>query len=42
VSNWKKYIETGSARVTTDKMEEMLLKYGAEVAKEKVWKLPRP
>ena len=33
VSNWKR----NPNRVTLDKMEEMLLKYGATVIQEKIW-----
>jgi predicted XRE-type DNA-binding protein len=38
VANWKRYIAQGKT-VSIDKMEEMLLKAGAEVVKEKIWKL---
>lgn len=37
VTNWKSYVHEG--KVSLDKMEEMLLKYGAEVVQEKIWKL---
>lgn len=36
VSNWKRYLDEGQT-VSLDKMEEMLLKYGATVVKEKIW-----
>lgn len=39
VSNWKKYLEQGNS-ISLDKMEEMLIKAGATVAQEKVWKMP--
>jgi len=38
VANWKAYLEKGES-ISLDKMEEMLLKYGATIAQEKVWKL---
>ena len=34
-SNWKRYAAEG--KISLDKMEEMLIKYGAEVVQEKVW-----
>lgn len=39
VSNWKRSLTLDIDRnpPTLDKMEEMLLKYGAKVEKEKVW-----
>ena len=39
VSNWKRYLAAGQT-VSIDKMEEMLLKYGATVLKEKIWQIP--
>ena len=36
VSNWKAYLKAGNS-ISLDKMEEMLLKYGATVVKEKIW-----
>jgi len=40
VSNWKRAL-SGEGRYipTIDKMEEMLLKYGAKIEQEKVWSL---
>lgn len=35
VSNWKR----NPQRLTLDKMEEMLMRYGATVVKEKVWRI---
>ena len=35
VSNWKRKPES----VTLDKMEEMLLRYGATVVQEKIWRV---
>jgi hypothetical protein len=42
VANWKAAMIGYSERQppTLDKMEEMLLKYGASIEREKVWKLP--
>jgi transposase len=37
VANWKTYLKEGRS-ISLDKMEEMLLKYGASVVQEKVWK----
>lgn len=41
VANWKRSLEGvgPQAPPTIDKMEEMLLRWGAEVVKEKVWKI---
>lgn len=39
VANYKRYLKQGKS-ISTDKMEEMLLKAGAKVVKEKQWKLP--
>lgn len=39
VANWKTLLVEGG--ITIDKMEEMLLKYGATVISEKKWKLPK-
>lgn len=39
VSNYRKYLKEGRS-ISLDKMEEMLLRYGAKVVKEKQWKLP--
>lgn len=40
-SAWKAgVLGTGDRPPTIDKMEEMLQKYGAEVVREKVWKMP--
>jgi len=36
VSSWKIRLRKGN-ELSLDKMEEMLLKYGAEVVEEKVW-----
>lgn len=36
VANWKRYVREGRL-ISTDKMEEMLLRYGANVKREKVW-----
>jgi hypothetical protein len=38
VSNWKRYLSSGKT-VSLDKMEDMLIKYGAIPVKEKIWKL---
>lgn len=38
VSNWRSLLKTDG--ITLDKMEEMLLKYGARVLHEKEWQLP--
>lgn len=38
VSTWKIYLERGE-KISLDKMEEMLLKYGASVDREKVWEV---
>ncbi|WP_343566320.1 hypothetical protein [Sphingobacterium sp.] len=38
VANWKTYLKEGRS-ISLDKMEEMLLKYGASVVQEKVWKV---
>lgn len=38
VANWKAYIRDGKS-ISIDKMEEMLLKGGAKVVKEKVWEV---
>lgn len=42
VANWKRAMEGVGDREppTLDKMEEMLLKYGASVHMEKVWVMP--
>lgn len=41
VSAWKAGVSgTGDRPPTLDKMEEMLLKYGASVEREKVWRIP--
>ena len=40
VSNWKRYLSEGKT-VSLDKMEEMLLKFGARVKQEKVWEMSR-
>ena len=39
VSNWKRYLARGE-QISLDKMEEMLLRFGAEVKQEKVWTVP--
>lgn len=39
VSNWKRYLASGE-QISIDKMEEMLLRFGAEVKQEKVWVIP--
>ena len=39
VSNWKRYLASGG-QISLDKMEEMLLRFGAEVKQEKVWTVP--
>lgn len=36
VSNWKSYLEAGKS-ISLDKMEEMLIKAGANAVQEKVW-----
>lgn len=36
VANWKRYMREGKL-ISTDKMEEMLIKFGARVKQEKVW-----
>lgn len=38
VANWKRYLRDGKL-ISTDKMEEMLLKYGAKIKQEKVWEI---
>jgi hypothetical protein len=38
VSNWRQYLSDGKG-ISTDKMEEMLLRYGATVKQDKVWEL---
>ncbi|WP_262246989.1 hypothetical protein [Parapedobacter soli] len=38
VANWKRYMREGKL-ISTDKMEEMLLKFGAKVKQEKVWEI---
>ncbi|MDR0266046.1 hypothetical protein [Sphingobacterium sp. 2149] len=38
VANWKTYLKEGRS-ISLDKMEEMLLKYGASVVQEKVWEV---
>ncbi|MNK30193.1 hypothetical protein D3C87_486080 [compost metagenome] len=38
VANWKTYLKQGRS-ISLDKMEEMLLKYGASVVQEKVWEV---
>lgn len=38
VSTWKQYLREGKS-ISLDKMEEMLLKSGAEVVQEKVWEI---
>ena len=41
VSNWRRALNgKGNMMPTIDKMEEMLIKYGAEVATDKSWLLP--
>ncbi len=40
VANWKRYVQEGKS-ISLDKMEEMLLRAGATVVKEKVWNLPK-
>lgn len=44
VSNWKRALsgEDEKYRPTLDKMEEMLLKYGATVKREKEWSVSMP
>ncbi len=37
VANWKTYLREGKS-ISLDKMEEMLLKYGAIAEREKIWK----
>lgn len=40
VSNWKRSLDgIGAQPPTIDKMEEMLLRYGATVVREKVWEV---
>ncbi len=41
VSNWKIYLKQGKS-ISLDKMEEMLIKSGAVVAREKVWNIVEP
>lgn len=36
VANWKRYVREGR-HISTDKMEEMLLKFGAKVKSDKIW-----
>lgn len=36
VANWKRYVREGRL-ISTDKMEEMLQRYGAKVKQEKIW-----
>lgn len=38
VANWKRYMREGKL-ISTDKMEEMLLRFGAKVKQEKVWEI---
>lgn len=38
VANWKRYVREGRL-ISTDKMEEMLFKFGAKVEREKVWEI---
>ncbi|PPL00114.1 hypothetical protein SAMN05444682_1102 [Parapedobacter indicus] len=38
VSGWKSYLRSGKS-LSLDKMEEMLIRYGATVISEKIWKL---
>lgn len=38
VANWKIYLKAGK-HISIDKMEEILIKAGAEVVHEKVWKI---
>jgi len=38
VSTWKIYLRQGKS-ISLDKMEEMLIKYGAVVKHEKVWEI---
>ena len=38
VAGWKRYLREGRS-ISLDKMEEMLLKAGANVVQEKVWNL---
>jgi len=41
VSNWRRAIEgKGDMMPTIDKMEDILIRFGAEVASEKSWMLP--
>lgn len=40
VSSWKAYLRAGNS-ISLDKMEEMLIKSGADVVQEKVWDLVR-
>lgn len=39
VSGWKRYLRTGE-KISLDKMEEMLLKSGCLVEKNKIWDVP--
>lgn len=38
VASWKIYLKQGKS-ISLDKMEEMLLRYGATVVQEKVWEI---
>jgi len=38
VANWKIYLREGKS-ISLDKMEEMLINYGANVKREKVWEI---
>lgn len=38
VSNYRAYLKAGT-HISMDKMEQMLLKYGATIVKEKIWNL---
>lgn len=39
VSGWRTAMRNGTG-ISTDKMQEMLLKYGASIARQIVWKIP--
>lgn len=36
VSNWKVYLREGK-KISLEKMEEMLQRYGAKVVRDKIW-----
>lgn len=40
VSAWRGYLRDGNKNISLEKMEEMLLRYGAVVKSEKVWTVP--